>query len=331
MPKKYLQLDDTRAYYDQKSGSVRLISKDKRLRGEPFQINLVRDAPTTESLVKLLTAEGLIDPREHELPARVALPRKLPPRGSTVLEAEYAQRRSDSRLNFLIGSTFGDRKIELDLGVAPHTLIAGRTGSGKSVLLNTIREQALDRPYSAVHWIDVSSKAALADTSTLRHQDRFAGSLEEAAKLVEALRRLMIERFKLMDKQSVNNWDQVEGVDPQYLFLDGLWSALPDAENYLVPKESWDIRASLGIILRRGRAAGIYSFSVEQRPHAMMISGEDRANMGRRIFMGQGDPNGEAMTLGISSPYGGDILEPQGRGVIRTYASKIRAFQAFTE
>jgi len=331
MPKKYLQLDDTRAYYDQKSGSVRLISKDKRLRGEPFQINLVRDAPTTESLVKLLAAEGIIDPREHELPTRVALPRKLPPEDSTVLEGERAQRRTDPRLNFLLGSTFGDRKLEIDLGIAPNTLIAGRPGSGKTVLLNSLREQALDRPHSAIHWVAVDSDAQLADATTRRHQDRFASNLDETAKLVEDLRRLMVERFKLMDEQDANSWDQVEGVDPQYLFLDGLWSALPDAENYLVPKEIWDIRNSLGSILRIGRAAGVYIFTVEQTPSSDIIPGEFKANMGRRILMGENDSATETLTLGISSSYRGDILNSPGRGVIRTYASKIRAFQAFTE
>jgi len=331
MPKKYLQLEDTRAYYDQKSGSVRLISKDKRLRGEPFQINLVRDAPTTESLVKLLTAEGLIDPREHALPMRTALPRKLPPQNSTVFEADYAERRSDTRLNFLLGSTFGDRKLEIDLGIAPNTLIAGRTGSGKTVLLNTLREQAMDRPHSAVHWVNLKDRLTPGEESALRHQDRYAGTLEEAARLIENLRVLIHERLQLLAARGVNHWSHTTGIEPQYLFLDGLWSALPDSENYLVAKEIWDIRQTLSSILRLGRTVGIYSFSAEQRPHAVMIPGEEKANMGRRIFMGQGDPNGEAMTLGISSPYGGDILEPQGRGVIRTYASKIRAFQAFTE
>lgn len=331
MPKKYLKLEDTRAYYDQKSGSVRLISKDRRLRGEPFQINLVRDAPTTESLVKLLTAEGLIDPREHELPIRTALPRKLPPQNSTVFEADYAERRSDPRLNFLLGSTFGDRKLEIDLGIAPHTLIAGRAGSGKTVLLNTLREQAMDRPHSAVHWVNLKDRLTPGEESALRHQDRYAGTLEEAAKLVENLRVLVQERYKLMEKRGVMNWSDTTGLEPQYLFLDGLWSMLPHSENYLVPKEIWDIRLSLSSMLRFGRAAGVYSFSTAQRPDALVIPNEDKANIGRRILMGQGDPNGETMTLGMNSPYGGDILEPRGRGVIRTYASKLRAFQAFTE
>lgn len=67
MPKKYLSLEDVRCYYDEKHDNFRMITKDERFKGLPFQLTITKDSETERTLRKVMIEEELAQ-QEFVLP-----------------------------------------------------------------------------------------------------------------------------------------------------------------------------------------------------------------------------------------------------------------------
>jgi S-DNA-T family DNA segregation ATPase FtsK/SpoIIIE len=212
-----------------------------------------------------------------------------------VLESETFA-KSKARLTLAMGKDINGRIVTADLASMPHVLIAGSTGSGKSVAINAMIMSLLFRTTPAmVRLILVDPKRVeLGMYEGIPHL--FTPIITEAKLAANALRnavREMERRLKLLASRSVRNIDQYnklfEGTMPS-LFDDGEEEQpLPyiviiiDELADLMMLDRANVEESITRLAQMARAVGIHLILATQRPSVDVITGLIKANVPTRI------------------------------------------------
>ncbi len=212
-----------------------------------------------------------------------------------VLESETFS-RAKSRLTMAMGKDINGRIVTADLASMPHVLIAGSTGSGKSVAINAMIMSLLFRTTPAqVRLILVDPKRVeLGMYEGIPHL--FTPIITEPKLAANALRnavREMERRLKLLASRSVRNIDQYnklfEGAMPS-LFDDGeAEEPLPyiviiiDELADLMMLDRSNVEESITRLAQMARAVGIHLVLATQRPSVDVITGLIKANVPTRI------------------------------------------------
>ena len=197
-------------------------------------------------------------------------------------------------LELAIGRDAEGAPIVADLAKMPHLLIAGTTGSGKSVMINSIVMALLMRSYPEdVRLIMVDPKRVeLAGYNGLPHlyvpvvtePKQAASALQWAVSEME--RRLKIFERVGVRKISTFNEKQAAGAFEQY---DNPPQKMPylviiiDELSDLMMVAGKDVEASIVRIAQLGRAAGIHLIVATQRPSSNVVTGLIKANITNRI------------------------------------------------
>ena len=198
-----------------------------------------------------------------------------------------AFRKAKSKSSFAVGKDIGDNCIVGNISKLPHMLIAGTTGSGKSVCMNSIIISLL---YKAgpedVKLIMIDPKMVeLGIYNAIPHllipvvtdPKKAAGSLQWA--VTEMLRRYnSMSHVGVRDLESYNSIMEAEEGEklPQIVvIIDEL------ADLMLVAAK--EVEESICRIAQMGRAAGIHLVIATQRPSADVITGLMKANIPSRI------------------------------------------------
>ncbi len=212
-----------------------------------------------------------------------------------VLESEtFAKARS--RLTLAMGKDINGRIVTADLASMPHVLIAGSTGSGKSVAINAMIMSLLYRTTpSQVRLILVDPKRVeLGMYEGIPHL--FTPIITEPKLAANALRnavREMQRRLKLLASRSVRHIDQYnklfEGAMPS-LFDEGQQEEpLPyiviiiDELADLMMLDRANVEESITRLAQMARAVGIHLILATQRPSVDVITGLIKANIPTRI------------------------------------------------
>ena len=212
-----------------------------------------------------------------------------------VLESETFG-KAKSRLTLAMGKDINGRIVTADLASMPHVLIAGSTGSGKSVAINAMIMSLLYRTTPAqVRLILVDPKRVeLGMYEGIPHL--FTPIITEPKQAANALRnavREMERRLKLLASRSVRNIDQYnklfEGSMPS-LFDDGTEEQpLPyiviiiDELADLMMLDRANVEESITRLAQMARAVGIHLVLATQRPSVDVITGLIKANVPTRI------------------------------------------------
>ena len=212
-----------------------------------------------------------------------------------VLESETFG-KSKSRLTIAMGKDINGRIVTADLASMPHVLIAGSTGSGKSVAINAMIMSLLFRTTpSQVRLILVDPKRVeLGMYEGVPHL--FTPIITEPKLAANALRnavREMERRLKLLASRSVRNIDQYnklfEGAMPS-LFDEGEnEEPLPyiviiiDELADLMMLDRANVEESITRLAQMARAVGIHLILATQRPSVDVITGLIKANVPTRI------------------------------------------------
>ena len=206
---------------------------------------------------------------------------------------------SKAEIPIVLGKDVAGKAAILDLAKAPHLLIAGSTGSGKSVCMNTLIMSLLFRfSPEELQLILVDPKVVeMADYQTLPHL--ITPVINDSKKVPIALRwavNEMEKRYRQLAKAGVKkladyNSRPVSNTAP-ILDDDGL--PLPDRIPLLVvivdeladlmmTDAKSDVETSIARIAQKGRAAGIHIVIATQRPSTNIITGVIKANLPTKI------------------------------------------------
>jgi S-DNA-T family DNA segregation ATPase FtsK/SpoIIIE len=204
--------------------------------------------------------------------------------------------KAKSRLTLAMGKDINGRIVTADLASMPHVLIAGSTGSGKSVAINAMIMSLLFRTTpSQVRLILVDPKRVeLGMYEGVPHL--FTPIITEPKLAANALRnavREMERRLKLLASRSVRNIDQYnrlfEGTMPS-LFDEGQdEEPLPyiviiiDELADLMMLDRANVEESITRLAQMARAVGIHLILATQRPSVDVITGLIKANVPTRI------------------------------------------------
>lgn len=203
-----------------------------------------------------------------------------------ILEAEE-YKKSDSKLKLAIGKDISGRPIVTDLDDMPHLLIAGTTGSGKTVCVNSIITALLfnTSPEELKFLMVDPKKVELVGFNDLPHL--LAPVVTEAKKAAHALNWVVNEmerRLNIFTKISVRNIkaykkkeesDNLEPLPYIIVIIDEL------ADLMMVAQQ--EVEDLITRIAQLSRAAGIHMIIATQRPSVNVITGVIKANLPARI------------------------------------------------
>ena len=205
----------------------------------------------------------------------------------------YAQ---DGPLEAAFGRDSEGKPIVVDLATLPHLLVAGTTGSGKSVMLNSIVMSILMRATpEQVRLIMVDPKRVeFTGYTGLPHlyvpvvtEPRQAASALQWG-VTEMERRLKVfEHYKVRDIKSYNKiiqspkYDAAESKPVHMPYFVIVIDELAD----LMMVAGKDVESSIVRIAQLGRAAGIHLIVATQRPSADVVTGLIKANIDNRIAL----------------------------------------------
>jgi S-DNA-T family DNA segregation ATPase FtsK/SpoIIIE len=211
-----------------------------------------------------------------------------------VVECEsFAQ--SKSKLAIALGKDINGRIVTADLASMPHVLIAGSTGSGKSVAINAMIMSVLFKSTpEQVRMILVDPKRVeLGMYEGIPHL--FTPIITEAKLAANALRnavREMERRLKLLAANHVRNIDQFNKLfdhGSDYLFEDVNQEPLPyiiiiiDELADLMMLDRSNVEESITRLAQMARAVGIHLVLATQRPSVDVITGLIKANVPTRM------------------------------------------------
>ena len=213
-----------------------------------------------------------------------------------LLESD-AYLRSQSKLTLALGKTIHGEPYVTDLATMPHLLIAGSTGTGKSVGLNAMLTSLLYRATpDDVRLIMIDPKRLeLGMYEEIPHL--LSPVVVDAKKAANALRwavREMEERYKTLAAEGVRNIDQYNRNVRNVLAERGSHDedapkALPfivvviDELADLMMVASNEVEESIARLAQMARAVGIHLILATQRPSVDVITGLIKANLPSRI------------------------------------------------
>ena len=212
-----------------------------------------------------------------------------------IIESETFH-KAKSRLTLAMGKDINGRIVTADLASMPHVLIAGSTGSGKSVAINAMIMSLIVRTTpSQVRLILVDPKRVeLGMYEGIPHL--FTPIITEPKLAANALRnavREMERRLKLLASRSVRNIDQYnklfEGTMPSLFDDSEDEQPLPyiviiiDELADLMMLDRANVEESITRLAQMARAVGIHLILATQRPSVDVITGLIKANVPTRI------------------------------------------------
>lgn len=187
-------------------------------------------------------------------------------------------------LGFAIGKDISGTPIVADLSKMPHLLVAGQTGSGKSVMINAVLTSLLYRNSpSDLKLILVDPKQVeLKPYDDIPHL--LTPVITEPEKCISALKWTVAEmerRYRALaevNKRNIveyNNLKKEEGMPYVVLVIDELADLMMMAAR--------DVEALIVRIAQKARAVGIHLILATQRPSVDVITGLIKANIPARI------------------------------------------------
>ena len=197
-------------------------------------------------------------------------------------------------LALAIGRDAEGTPVVADLAKMPHLLIAGTTGSGKSVMINSIITTLLMRALPEdVRLIMVDPKRVeLAGYNGLPHlyvpvvtEPKQAASalqwaVSEMERRLKVFERLNVRKISTYnEKQAAGEFEHYDNPPQKMPYLVIIIDELSD----LMMVAGKDVEASIVRIAQLGRAAGIHLIVATQRPSSNVVTGLIKANITNRI------------------------------------------------
>jgi len=198
---------------------------------------------------------------------------------------DKAMQESRSKTAFSLGLDVSGMPVVADINKMPHLLIAGTTGSGKSVLINAIISSILFRASpEEVKFIMVDPKRVeLTPYNDIPHL--LTPVITDVGKVVHALKWATAEmerRYRLFEEMSVKNiagYNELSGFQAMpYIII-----IVDEMADVMMSKNANEVEESIVRIAQMARAVGIHLILATQRPSVNVLTGLIKANIPARI------------------------------------------------
>jgi len=194
-------------------------------------------------------------------------------------------RKSQSKLTLALGKNIGGESIIADLTKMPHLLVAGSTGAGKSVSINSMVMSILYKASpKEVKMLMIDPK--LLELSIYEDIPHLVSPvITNPKQAAEALRKMVFEmerRYRLLAEKGARNIDSYNRNSPdeeQIPYIVVFIDELAD----LMFASSREVEDSITRLAQMARAAGIHLIIATQRPSVDVITGIIKANFPARI------------------------------------------------
>ncbi|MCL1816825.1 MAG: DNA translocase FtsK, partial [Clostridiales bacterium] len=191
---------------------------------------------------------------------------------------------SESKLSFALGKNIGGEPIIGDLAKMPHLLIAGATGSGKSICVNSILCSILykAKPDEVKLMLIDPKKVEMSHFDNLPHL--VAPVITDSKKAANALKWVVNEmenRYSLFVGARVKDFAAYNLAHPEELLPQMVVVIDELADLMMVARH--DVEDAICRIAQMARAAGIHLMVATQRPSVDVITGLIKANIPSRI------------------------------------------------
>ncbi len=192
-------------------------------------------------------------------------------------------KKKEIKLPIALGKSISGKPLVGDLSSMPHLLIAGTTGSGKSVCINTIILSLLYRhtPEKCKFILIDPKMLELSTYEGIPHL--LCPVITEAKKAASVLGWVVKEmesRYRLMTKEGVRN---IDGYNSKHKLPMPYIVVVVDEMSDLMLVAGKEIENYIQKLSQMARAAGIHIIMATQRPSVDVITGTIKANFPTRI------------------------------------------------
>ncbi|MCR5432736.1 MAG: DNA translocase FtsK [Lachnospiraceae bacterium] len=206
-------------------------------------------------------------------------------------------RDATSTLTFAVGKDIAGKTICFDIASMPHMLVAGATGSGKSVCINSLIMSVIYKAKpSEVRMIMIDPKRVeLIGYNGIPHLLwPVVTDVKKANAVLDWAIHEMDDRYQRFADSGVNNLASYNRVIEEQYYEDGNEGECPDRlpqiliivdelNDLMMTANSKEIEASICRLTQLARACGIHVVLATQRPSVNVITGTIKANIPSRI------------------------------------------------
>lgn len=217
-------------------------------------------------------------------------------------------------LNARLGLMWDGSEVVHDFCRNPHILIAGETGSGKSVMMHTIILTAV-LPEADASMVLIDPK--MVEFSMYRNNSHLwcpvARGTEESLRTLASVLAEVQRRYAMMEKRGIRKTTE----RPLYVFIDELADLM-----YSSRKETERLISRIAAL---GRACNVHLIVATQTPRAAVVSGMIKANLGTKIVLATASALDSRV---IMDENGAEMLEGCGDAIYKNGLEKFR-FQGY--
>ncbi len=273
-----------------------LVGADGRPRAERVEVGRTRVRVNKITALQNDLALGLAAPSlrsEAPVPGRALVGIEVPNDSATVVTLRHVMESKEfqdlarkSKLALALGKGVSGVPVVADLAKMPHLLIAGATGSGKSVCMNSvIAGIMMNATPDHVRFVMVDPKRVeltayhniphLAFSEVIVDMDKVVGTLQAVVHEMES-------RYKKFAAQAVRNIES-SNRHPRVLKKLPYWVVIIDELADLMMAAPFEVEKLLCRLAQLARATGIHLVVATQRPSVDVVTGLIKANFPTRI------------------------------------------------
>ncbi len=273
-----------------------LLGADGRPRTERVEVGRTRVRVNKITALQNDLALSLAAPSlriEAPVPGRAIVGIEVPNDSATVVTLRHVMESKEfqdlarkSKIALALGKGVSGTPVVADLAKMPHLLIAGATGSGKSVCMNSvIAGIMMNATPEQVRFVMVDPKRVeltayhniphLAFSEVIVDVDKVVGTLQAVVHEMES-------RYKKFASQAVRNIESYNR-HPRVLIKLPYWVIIIDELADLMMAAPFEVEKLLCRLAQLARATGIHLVVATQRPSVDVVTGLIKANFPTRI------------------------------------------------
>ena len=251
----------------------------------------------------------------------------------TIVTPDICEKMQFGSLNIGMGVDIIGNPVKFNLAKAPHMLVAGQTGSGKSVFLNSlICNLLMNNHPDEIELVLIDPKGTEMQAYSILKTVKVINNVHDAVKKLASLVDVMEERYRMFTDATAKFGRPVRTLDD---YMETVTDYSKDVNTrkriVVVIDEVADLMAcdrqgmetSISRLAAKARAAGIHLVLATQRPSRDVITGTIKANLPTRIAFrlpSQVDSKTILDEIGAESLLGrGDMLFKTVDGVTRLH------------